>query len=341
MNNSEYWQERSEQNIILTEQIADSYNEQLAREYSKVIKSLQQQLYEFYALYAGENGLTLQEAQKKLSSKELKELRATIDEYIEEAQKFDSKNANKYLKNLEELQAKAKVSRLELLMAEYRHAIEILLLQQEVDQPNIYLEGYESSFYHTLYDIQTYSGIGATFTRPTKDMVVAALAQKYLGQNFSDRLWQNKEMLIYTLKKEIKQAFAAGTPARNVAETVAKKMNTRLGVAQTLVRTEMANVANQGSLLAYKEAGVKEYKLLATLDLRTSEICRELDGNVYLVSQAERGVNYPPFHPNCRTTTVPVVDGESYHTRIAKKDDSYEVVKDITYKQWYKKYVKD
>ena len=175
MNDFEYWQERSEQNIILTEQLANSYNEQLAREYNKVIKSLQQQLYEFYALYASENGLTLQEAQKKLSSKELKELRATIDEYIEEAQKFDSKNANKYLKNLEELQAKAKVSRLELLMAEYRHAIEMLLLQQEVDQPNIYLEGYESSFYHTLYDIQTYSGIGATFTRPTRDMVVLSL----------------------------------------------------------------------------------------------------------------------------------------------------------------------
>ena len=99
MNDFEYWQERSEQNIILTEQLANSYNEQLAREYNKVIKSLQQQLYEFYALYASENGLTLQEAQKKLSSKELKELRATIDEYIEEAQKFDSKNANKYLKN--------------------------------------------------------------------------------------------------------------------------------------------------------------------------------------------------------------------------------------------------
>lgn len=47
MNDFEYWQERSEQNIILTEQLANSYNEQLAREYNKVIKSLQQQLYEF------------------------------------------------------------------------------------------------------------------------------------------------------------------------------------------------------------------------------------------------------------------------------------------------------
>lgn len=52
-----------------------------------------------------------------------------------------------------------------------------------------------------------------------------------------------------------------------------------------------------GNLLAYKEAGVKEYKLLTTLDFKTSEICRELDGNVYLVSQAERGVNYPTISP--------------------------------------------
>ena len=92
MNDFEYWQERSEQNIILTEQLANSYNEQLAREYNKVIKSLQQQLYEFYALYASENGLTLQEAQKKLSSKELKELSQTAaTEELETKKKIQSK----------------------------------------------------------------------------------------------------------------------------------------------------------------------------------------------------------------------------------------------------------
>lgn len=194
-------------------------------------------------------------------------------------------------------------------------------------------------YYHTLYDVQTYSGVGMSFTTPSKDLVISVLSQNYLGEDFSDRLWKNKEMLIYNLKKEMQLAFAAGKPSRYVADKIASAMNTRQGVAMTLVRTEMNNIANQAALQAYIQAGIKEYQLLATLDFKTSEICISMDGRIFKVSKAERGVNFPPFHPNCRTTTVPVVDGQSYAQRIAKEENYYIVDKNISYKQWLKEYV--
>jgi uncharacterized protein with gpF-like domain len=46
------------------------------------------------------------------------------------------------------------------------------------------------------------------------------------------------------------------------------------------------------------------------LDSRTSEICRELNGKRFKLSEAEVGVNYPPMHPNCRSTTQLVLDEE-------------------------------
>ena len=330
MSNQDYWQQRAERNLQAVEDIAVDYNLELAKEYKKVIKELQEELMLFYAKYAEENKISLEMAKKRLSGKELSEFKEIIQDYIEQASQYDTKNAQSYLKNLKELQDRARLSRLELLIAEYRHAIEMLLLKQEDQQPNIYLQGYEDMYYHTLYDVQTYSGVGMSFITPSKDLVISVLSQNYLGEDFSDRLWKNKEMQF---------AFAAGKSSSYVADKIASAMNTRQGVTMTLVRTEMNNIANQAALQAYIQAGIKEYQLLATLDFKTSEICISMDGRIFKVSKAERGVNFPPFHPNCRTTTVPVVDGQSYAQRIAKEENYYIVDKNISYKQWLKEYV--
>lgn len=54
------------------------------------------------------------------------------------------------------------------------------------------------------------------------------------------------------------------------------------------------------------------------------------------------GLNYPPFHPNCRTTTVPFFP-EDYteealakRTRIARDElgYSYSVPADLSYPEW-------
>lgn len=74
---------------------------------------------------------------------------------------------------------------------------------------------------------------------------------------------------------------------------------------RTLVRTTVANVSNEVRNETYKanEDVIKGVEIVATLDSRTSAICRAEDGNVYPVDSGPR----PPFHPNCRTTTVPVL----------------------------------
>lgn len=55
--------------------------------------------------------------------------------------------------------------------------------------------------------------------------------------------------------------------------------------------------------MAYEELGVKEYVFVAVLDSRTSEVCQSNDNKKYLYKEKKVGVNYPPLHPNCRSTT--------------------------------------
>ena len=68
-----------------------------------------------------------------------------------------------------------------------------------------------------------------------------------------------------------------------------------------------------------------------------------MDGKTFPREKAQVGLNYPPLHPNCRSTTIPVVDDLGFEeSRIAKDADGkyYEVPASMKYEQWYEKYVK-
>lgn len=89
---------------------------------------------------------------------------------------------------------------------------------------------------------------------------------------------------------------------------------TRRG-AQTLSQTTSAAVFN-GVLLALYAANkriVKKEVYVATLDSRTTPICRSLDGKVFPQGEGPK----PPIHLNCRSVRVPAIDGRGVGTRPA------------------------
>ncbi|MGL6219340.1 MAG: minor capsid protein, partial [Lacrimispora sphenoides] len=95
-----------------------------------------------------------------------------------------------------------------------------------------------------------------------------------------------------------------------------------------------------------KELGVEQYEILATLDTRTSDICRDMDEKVFDMKDYEVGVTAPPFHPHCRTTTVPHFDDEFSAVEMRSARDpvtgkSMEVPASMTYKQWHEEFVEN
>lgn len=87
---------------------------------------------------------------------------------------------------------------------------------------------------------------------------------------------------------------------------------------------------------------MEEYEILATLDSRTSVICQEKDGKHYPVDDIQVGINYPPFHPNCRTTTIKYNPDYEGRTRMAKDKDgkNVKVPLGMKYEEW-KKWIED
>lgn len=95
----------------------------------------------------------------------------------------------------------------------------------------------------------------------------------------------------------------------------------------------------------YKEDGVEQYEILATLDSKTCGVCGKLDGKIYFVSEAVAGKNMPPFHPCCRCTDVPYYPDmpTEGRTRIARDaaGKNISVPADMTYEEWKKRFLEE
>ncbi len=109
--------------------------------------------------------------------------------------------------------------------------------------------------------------------------------------------------------------------------------------------TESAFFASASQKDAYTSLGVEQYKVLATLDSRTSEMYRAMDGKVMPMSEHKAGVTAPPFHVRCRSATVPYFDDEfSIDDQRAARDADgkyYTVPANMTYEEWAAEHVDD
>ena len=107
----------------------------------------------------------------------------------------------------------------------------------------------------------------------------------------------------------------------------------------TLVRTSINQVANAASQQVYEanQDITKKYRYVATLDTRTSAICRALDGREFEYGKGPK----PPQHFNCRSTTVAVIDYDNLPfdppSRGERAAQGGAVPADQSYGQWLAK----
>lgn len=341
MKPAEYWRRRSEEVAQRQFDKADAYVEKLRREYERAMQTIQRDIEVFYQRFAINNEISMAEARKLLSGQELKEFRMTLEEFIEKAKN----NADgRWTRELNNVYYKTRVSRLEALLTQIRQEIEMLAGGMQEGAKNLLSTTYTDTYYRTLYEIQKGTGIGVSFARVDKESLNKVIQTKWLGENYSERIWRNRDKLITELQTRLSQAFIRGDSVERTSKVLAERMEVSFSNAARIVRTESSFIVHQATWDSYKASGVVEkYEYLATLDDRTSEICRSMDGKVFKLSEKEVGVNYPPLHPNCRSTVVPYFDDEEdVGKRIARHNDGetyYVVPADMTYEHWYDKYV--
>ena len=154
---------------------------------------------------------------------------------------------------------------------------------------------------------------GATITLPNGEVVSKAFRGIAVDQ--AERFSQVVRQGLLTgeptpaIAKRLIGSLQFGERAKTVREiTAAGGQATAIADNQivALVRTSINQVANTASQQVYEanQDITKKYRYVATLDTRTSAICRGLDGQVFDYGKGPT----PPQHFNCRSTTVPVID---------------------------------
>ena len=320
----EYWEKRARENENKVYKKASDLKKELDVHYIQAKREIQKSINDLIARYMFKTDLSYADAMKYLTSKEFKEFRMSLEEYEAEIKRLSEINeelANKLRIELETLAMKSRITRLDSLKTQ----IDIELGKKISKDYNIVEKGI-SEVYRDFFKIQTtdfgLTGVNTVLPKKTLKML---MQQPWSGANFSERIWGNSEALGKVLKQEIIQSFMQGVSVKDLSDRIEKRFENDRYNTERLVRTELNYAFNQTTKLSYEEAEIEEYEFLAEIDSRTSEICKKLNGEKFKVKDARAGVNYPPMHPHCRSTTVAVLDYDNF----GKEKITYEEEKAI------------
>lgn len=338
MKNAAYWSQRALDNLIQSEASVVDYENQLQLIYETALKEIKKDIDAFYGRYAKENKISLIEARKQLSSTEFKTFRQDLAEWQQLAREKNlSADYSAYLKSLSR---RMTLNRLEYLQAQIRVELEKLHKSRQDTFLDLATQNFIASYYTTYYNVSLGMETSVKFGALDKKGVDAAVRENWSGEQFSDRIWKDKIKLINTMKTVLPQSFTRGLHSNQLGDMIAKDLGTSKKNGRALARTEINHLANRAALGVLKEAGINTYLYIATLDLRTTPVCRDLDGYVGEVSKAEVGVNYPPMHVNCRSTASAHIKDSKRVERIARDSDgkSIFVRGDMTQEEWIKEF---
>lgn len=337
MRNDKYWANRMR---ILEETLLDTgyeYVENLERQYDTAIRAVEEQTAAWYQRFAKNNSVTLAEARRLLTTRELKEFRWTVEDYI----KYGQENAvsQTWLKQLENASAKVHISRLDSLKLQLQQQAEVLYGNQADEIDGLIRRIYSDGYYHTAFEIQ--KGIGAGWTLHGLDggTIQKVLSRPWTldGQTFSGRIWENKGALVNSVNTQLTQMMMRGAAPDQAVKAISERFKVSKSQAGRLVMTESAAFANEARRDCFRDLDVERYVIIETLDGETCGLCASLDGKVYPMSEYRVGVTAPPFHPWCRGTTAPYFeDLEGLGDRAARDGggEAYEVPRDMNYQMW-------
>ncbi len=343
MKNSDYWKLRFSQLESAQNQDGAAVRAELERQYRRAERELEGKISAWYQRLAVNNGVSMAEARRMLSANELEEFRWDVREYIRYGQ--ENELDGRWMKELENASARFHISRLEALKLQTQQSLEAMFGNQldsvDAAMKRIYLNGY----YHTAYELQKGFGIGWDIAEIDQSAVEKVICKPWAvdGKNFSERIWGNRQKLIGEIHNELTQNILLGADPQKAIDAIAHKMENSRYNAGRLVMTEEAYFSSAAQKDCFNELGVEQYEIVATLDSRTSEICRNLDGKVFPMKDYQAGVTAPPFHVFCRSTTVPYFEDDFGQPgeRAAKGEDgkTYYVPADMSYGEWKKSFV--
>ena len=300
LSNKSYWLKRSEELDKVATKVEKEVMKELSALYRDAFRSIEKEVNDFMMKYAKDHKLDYTTVTQTLTPIDL----AEYNQKIEELYAMYRDTGSEYIKiEIDRLNARAKITRLQAL----QDAINVELAKVTHEYQMTLEDTLIGLFTEQYKEVSELLGTMAPVIN--REAIKTIIEYPYAGKMFSDRIWDNKDALVKHIKQNLTAGIIRGDSIQKMSRQLRKDLNVLYYQAERLVRTETNYAMNQGHLKGYADSGVVEkYEFLAAIDSRTSKLCKNQNGKVYKLSDAVVGVNFPPLHPHCRSTVVPVLE---------------------------------
>lgn len=178
--------------------------------------------------------------------------------------------------------------------------------------------------------------LGVNFDLPIgglDEKAISKIINKQLeGKSFSTRIWNNQQLLINQLNREINDIIFSGKDVNKATKIIKDRFNVSATNAKRIVVNETKNVQVRTQGKIYRENDlIKKVMWSATIDEKTREEHRHLDGKVWDSNETHPT---PEQFVNCRCSLVPIVEGWNPTKR--RDNQSKDIVDYETYNEWAK-----
>lgn len=330
ISSKDYWEQRS---LEVSEAIwkdTKAIEREMAMQFRLAQEDMKKEIQDFITRYGAENRLNYDEAIIQLTTGERASLVARIQRIQQRI--INDPGSSQFLKaELQKIVAKLQFDRLNGLLA----LLEIRTAELTEEAFNL-TQGhlatvYALSYYQTLYSVDSVIA-GASFVGLNEDAIQQAITYRWSGEQFSERIWQNRDLLVREMRQTLTQGIIQGTSTQEMSRQLVDKLDNTYFNVNRVVRTETAFVLNESANQGYINSGVvSQYVFIATLDGRTSGTCASLDGKVFDMADRQIGVNAPVMHPFCRSTTAPYFG--DIPVRRAREGEN-EVIEFQSFEEW-------
>ncbi|EOW3687030.1 polymorphic toxin type 50 domain-containing protein [Staphylococcus pseudintermedius] len=296
-NLSDYWLERAKM-FIQSETLEDAAKvAEIERIVAMMIADIYKTLLAYYGKLATAEGIDWREAKKIVDAFDVEMFQMQAKAYVEN--KDFSEKANQELKRFN---TALYVNREKLL----KHELGLIVAKAYAEQEKVVNHHLHDSVTRTL---RHQAGILGADVHVKQSDVEAIVYSNFGKLNWSERLWNNQDELRKDVERMASHVMLRGRHPYEFVPEIRKKQKQTVANTKRLLITEAARVQTEAQKMHYLETlgDDAEYEFVAKRDEKTSKICRHYDKKVFKVKDMVPGVNAPPMHPHCRSTTVPHV----------------------------------
>lgn len=341
-NDSKYWERRKADLIYRQMDKAEAKADDIDKIYNEAQRYLNKQADKVFDKFQRDYGLSEADARQVLKAMKGKQSLSEMRKVLEA--RPEDPSINQLLADMDSGAYAFRLNRFNELIQQVDRLRNAMYQAEKKQSDRFYPDLMKDSYNRATFDLQQHTGLAYNFNTLPEAEIKRLSRLKWSGDNYSGRIWNNTGELARQLKNEFLVNWMTGRSNRDVINSIAERFDVGRNNARRLVRTESAFFHNEMEALSYKDADIEQYRFVAVLDKRTSSICREHDGKVYKVSERKTGINYPPLHPWCRSTTIAHFEGMDLsklerRVRDPETGKTMLVPADMSYDDWYEKYV--